>query len=152
MLGAFAAIFIVEKVNLLHLQKYGFLCASLSLFSLAVYFHIGLHQSFIIILLFVLFNFYINLGPDVTTYLLSATSYPVEIRGSGHGFISGFAKSGSFIGVLLLPKIQDYWGYETVILSLSVLLFAAYLFTLQFAKIILNEPTKKEEYINYETT
>ncbi len=150
MLGALAAIFIVEKVNLLQLQKYGFLCASLSLFSLAMYFHVGLHQSFFIILLFVLFNFSINLGPDVTTYLLSATSYPVEIRGSGHGFISGFAKSGSFVGVLLLPKIQDYWGYETVILSLSVLLFAAYLFTLQFAKIMFN--TDKEGHLSYEAT
>lgn len=152
MLGALAAIFIVEKVNLLTLQKYGFLFASLSLLLLATYFHVGLHQRFIIILLFVLFNFSINLGPDVTTYLLSATSYPVEIRGSGHGFIAGFAKSGSFIGVLLLPKIQDYWGYETVILSLSLLLFAAYLFTLQFAKILLHETTKNEEHLNYETT
>lgn len=152
MLGALAAIFIVEKVNLLQLQKYGFLFASLSLFMLAIYFHVGLHQSFVIILLFVLFNFSINLGPDVTTYLLSATSYPVEIRGSGHGFIAGFAKSGSFIGVLLLPKLQDFYGYETVILSLSILLFAAYLFTVQFAKIMLKETTEKEGEIIYETT
>ncbi len=150
MLGALAAIFIVEKINLIKLQKYGFLCASFSLFSLAVYFHMGLNHSFIIILLFVLFNFAINLGPDVTTYLLSATSYPVEIRGSGHGFISGFAKFGSFIGVLLLPYVQHLWGHETVILILSILLFAAYLFTLQFAKIISNEFVK--EKMGYETT
>ncbi len=152
MLGALAAIFIVEKVNLLQLQKYGFLFAAFSLLSLSLYFYAGLNQSFFIILLFVLFNFSINLGPDVTTYLLSATSYPVEIRGSGHGFISGFAKSGSFVGVLLLPKIQDYWGYETVIFSLSFLLFLAYLFTLQFEKIISHKSINKEGQINYEAT
>jgi predicted MFS family arabinose efflux permease len=134
MLGAFAAIFMVERINLISLQKYGFLFASISLFLLAMYFYLGLHQPVIIIFLFVLFNFALNVGPDVTTYLLPATSYSVEIRGSGHGFIAGFAKLGSFLGVLLLPRLQDLWGYESIIIILAGLLFAAYLFTISFSR------------------
>jgi MFS transporter, putative metabolite transport protein len=150
-IGAFGAIFIVEKVNLFKLQKYGFLFAGLSLFLLAWYFHIGLNKSLIIILLFALFNFAINLGPDVTTYLLSATSYPVKIRASGHGFISGCAKLGSFLGVLFLPNIQAMWGHEAIIMLLAILLFAACLFTSRLAKTFNfdNNITKTE--ISYET-
>lgn len=134
MLGAFGAIFIVERINLIRLQKYGFLYAGLSLFMLALYFYAGFHQAYVVIILFVIFNFALNLGPDVTTYLLSATSYPVAIRGSGHGFSAGFAKFGSFLGVLFLPRLQDAWGYETVIFLLSLLLFAAYLLTIKYSE------------------
>src|SRR3990167_4650480 len=98
---------IFEKVNLYKLQLYGFLYASLSMLLLAGYFYLKLHQISIMIMLFIIFNVALNIGPDVTTYLLSATSYPVEIRGSGHGTIAGFAKLGSFLGVLLLPIMHS---------------------------------------------
>jgi MFS transporter, putative metabolite transport protein len=151
-IGAFAAIFVVEKINLIKLQMYGFLFASFSLLFLACYFHAGLSQGVVIILLFAMFNFAINLGPDVTTYLLSAVSYPVKIRGSGHGFISGCAKLGSFLGVLFLPKIQNSWGHETVILLLSLLLFLACIFTMQLARVAtVNRVTTTEAGVKYET-
>lgn len=150
MLGAFAAIFVVERINLVVLQKYGFLLASVSLFMLALCFYMGKSQAYIIVMLFVMFNFALNVGPDVTTYLLPATSYPVDIRGSGHGFIAGFAKSGSFLGVLFLPRMQDLWGYETVIIILSLLLFAAYLFTINFGRTIVKN-SRLEDGVIYET-
>ncbi|VVC75690.1 putative metabolite transport protein CsbC [Aquicella siphonis] len=150
-LGALAAIFVIEKVDLIRLQKFGFFWAGISLFLLAGYFYTDLRLDSIIIILFVVFNFAINLGPDVTTYLLSATSYPVEIRGSGHGLIAGFAKFGSFLGVLLLPWLQDLWGYQAVILLLSVFLFMAYMMTVSFARVISAEYKKMEAEIIYET-
>ncbi len=149
MLGALGAIFIVEKIHLLKLQKYGFLFASISLFLLAAYFYSGSHHAYVIIMLFVMFNLALNLGPDVTTYLLSATSYPVAIRGSGHGVNAGFAKFGSFLGVLLLPRLQDSWGYQFVILLLAVLLFTAYILTMILSN-VLDEIRYKSEVI-YET-
>lgn len=150
-IGALAAVFVVEKVDLIKLQKYGFLFASLSLLFLACYFHVGLHHSMVIILLFAMFNFAINIGPDVTTYLLSATSYPVKIRASGHGFISGCAKLGSFLGVLFLPKIQETWGNETVIMLLSLLLFLACIFTIQLVKAFTISRNITEEGVRYGT-
>jgi MFS family permease len=151
MLGALSAIFIVEKVNLIQLQKYGFLFASISLFLLAGYFYSGLQYNYAVIVLFVVFNFALNLGPDVTTYLLSATSYPVEIRGSGHGMNAGFAKFGSFLGVLLLPRLQDLWGYQFVILLLSMLLFTAYILSIQLAKVLSSDDKMTEAAVIYET-
>lgn len=150
-LGALAAVFIIEKMNIITLQKYGFLLASISLLLLANYFYFDMHQTYLIILLFVIFNFALNAGPDVTTYLLSATSYPVEIRGTGHGWVAGFAKIGSVIGVLFLPKLQQTWGHQFVVMILCLLLFAAYLLTHMFGKIIVRDRIIREAKIRYET-
>jgi MFS family permease len=150
-LGAFSAIYIIEKCDLIKLQKMGFLLAAMSLFCLATYFYLGLYQAYMIILLFILFNFALNAGPDVTTYLLSATSYPVEIRGCGHGLVAGFAKLGSVLGVLFLPKLQEQWGVETVIMTLSFLLFAAYFLTNHLRAAMLKDNTLTEASLNYET-
>lgn len=151
MLGALAAVFVVDKITLLNLQKYSFLVASSSLLLLAAYFYSSINQNYLIILLFVIFNIAVNIGPSVTTYILSATAYPVEIRGSGHGFIAGFAKFGAFLSVLFLPRIQDIWGYQTVILLLAILLFAAYVFTIYLSKIMSATETKVKDDIAYET-
>jgi MFS family permease len=150
-LGALLSVFIIEKWGLIQLQKMGFIWASLSLLLLANYFYMGLNQGAIIILLFVLFNLALNAGPDVTTYLLSATSYPVEIRGSSHGVIAGFAKGGSVLGVLFLPKLQESWGVESVLLMLAMLLFFAYMLTVGLAKTMLKDHHLTEANLSYET-
>lgn len=149
-LSAFVAIFMVEKINLIKLQQYGFFFASLSLFLLASYFYLDLHQGYLIIFLFILFNFALNVGPDVTTYLLSATSYPIEIRASGHGFVTGFAKFGSFVSVLFLPQLQNLWGYKSIILLLAICLFSAYVLTINFAKAIAKDRDITEADVIYE--
>lgn len=152
MLGAFTSIFVVERIDLIKLQKYGFLFSSISLFLLASYFYLGFSHNYVIILLFIFFNLTINVGPNVTTYLLSATSYPVHIRASGHGFIAGFAKFGSFLGVLFLPLLQDLWGYAIVIFLLAMTLFTAYVLNINFSKAILKDRDVIEPEVLYETS
>lgn len=149
MLGAFSAIFIVEHIDLLKLQKYGFLLASLSLLLLTLCFYLEYNYNYLIVALFVIFNFALNAGPGVTTYLLSATTYPVEIRALGHGLNAGIAKFGSFIGVLFLPILHESYGYYVIFL-LSILLFIAFLLTIIFSK-YLNQHNIVEAGIIYET-
>ena len=79
-LGAFFAIFIIDKINYFKLQQYGFLFSCLSLFLLAIYFHLGLQQTSIIIILFIIFNFAMNLGLMLQRIYYHPTSYPVELR------------------------------------------------------------------------
>lgn len=151
-LGAMAALFAVDRIELIRLQKNGFLWAGLSMCLLAGCFYTDLQHDYLIIILFIIFNAAINMGPDVTTYLFSATSYPVEIRGSGHGLIAGFAKFGSFLGVLLLPWLQDMWGYRTIIMLLSFCLFTAYVLTVYFARIVSAENYQTEVEVQYEAS
>lgn len=151
MIGALAAIFAVDRVNILVLQKRGFLFASISLFCLAILVYFGVRSSIAITLLFVMFNVALNIGPDVTTYMLSATTYPVAIRGTGHGLNAGVAKIGSFLGVLFLPLMQARFGIEIVILFLSFLLFTAYALTIILSRLLAHHHTVLEGDIIYES-
>lgn len=113
------AIIAVKKVDLYKLQTYGFLLAGLSLSSLLF------QQDYMIVVLFIIFNIALNIGPDVTTYLFSAISYPEECRTRYHGFNAGIAKSGSVLGILFLPVLQNYFGINFVIIILAILIFLA---------------------------
>ena len=62
------------------------------------------------LLLFGISYFFAEFGPNTTTFVLSAESYPTAVRTTGHGFSAGIAKLGAFIGVYLFPDISRAFG------------------------------------------
>ncbi len=56
------------------------------------------------------------LGPNYTTMLLAAESYPTAVRSTFHGLSSGIAKVGAFAGALIVPLILTGSGLRTVTL------------------------------------
>lgn len=124
-LGAFCSIFFVARLNTIKLQKIGFLLSFLGLFILSLS-HVdssGLSTTMIFSGFF-LFNFFVNFGPGLTTYLLPAELYSTEIKATGHGVASSFGKMGAALGTIFLPILQFYVGiYITVgLLALTLLL------------------------------
>lgn len=124
MLGAFASIFVIDKIDSVKLQKIGFLFSFLGLFIISMSFFVRNNTLNLIFgfLGFILFNFFINFGPGITTYLLPAQLYPTEIRATGHGFAAGSAKIGAFLGTVFVPVIQLLLGVHITILILSLTL------------------------------
>ncbi len=49
--------------------------------------------------------FFIEFGPNVTTFIFPAEVFPVEIRGLGDGISAGSAKFGAFLGAFLMPLL-----------------------------------------------
>ena len=49
--------------------------------------------------------------PNVTTFVLAAELFPVNLRTTGHGISSGIAKFGAFRGVLFLNGILAKLGF-----------------------------------------
>jgi putative MFS transporter len=125
MLGALAPVFFIARVNRLQLQKWGFLFSFLGLFILSLS-NIGSGSINLIMIFtgFILFNFFVNAGPGITTYLLPAESFGTDIKATGHGLAASFGKFGAFIGTIFLPVLQAFLGiYLTVgILSLTLLI------------------------------
>lgn len=112
-LGAFAVIFFVNKVPLIKLQKIGFLFSFLGLLALSISYL--LPTTSMIFTGFILFNFFINFGPGITTYLLPALLYDPEFKATGHGVAAAAGKLGAFVGTLMLPLLQARVGiYLTV--------------------------------------
>jgi predicted MFS family arabinose efflux permease len=55
-------------------------------------------------------------GPNYTTMLLAAESYPTSVRSTFHGLSSGIAKVGAFAGALIVPLLLSGYGVRAVTL------------------------------------
>jgi len=65
---------------------------------------------------FMLFNLFMTMGPNATTFILPTEMYPTQVRAFGAGFAAAIAKIGATISVFLLPLIQANWGLSAVLL------------------------------------
>ena len=54
--------------------------------------------------------FFIQFGPNMTTFVLPSEVFPVSMRTTGHGIAAGIGKLGAFVGVFLVPVLQDHIG------------------------------------------
>jgi MFS family permease len=54
--------------------------------------------------------FFVQFGPNMTTFVLPSEVFPVSMRTTGHGVAAGIGKLGAFAGVFLVPVLQDHIG------------------------------------------
>jgi putative MFS transporter len=126
MLGAFFSIFVINRTKIVTLQKNCFVFSAIGLLIMS---QSDSHDLSLVLTGFIIFNFFINLGPGLTTYYLPTLTYPPEIRASGHGLASGIAKSGAFLGTFTLPLMQSYFGIQSTLGILAFTLILAYFLT-----------------------
>ena len=86
------------------LQLIGFIAMTIA------YAVIGLvpHVVYILPLFVVIYGlsfFFINFGPNATTFLIPSEIYPTSIRAKAHGISAAFGKFGAFIGAFFLPIV-----------------------------------------------
>jgi MFS family permease len=120
--GFVAAIFLVERVGRIPLQTAGFAVMALALCILAgAELAPGGGDAHLpmVVVGFALFNFFMNMGPNATTFALPAEVFPGEIRAAGHGFAAGCAKFGAAIGVFLFPILQDDVGSGALLFGIA---------------------------------
>ena len=60
--------------------------------------------------IFGLSYFFIQFGPNMTTFVLPSEVFPVSMRTTGHGVAAGIGKLGAFVGVFLVPVLQNDIG------------------------------------------
>lgn len=60
--------------------------------------------------IFGLSYFFVQFGPNMTTFVLPSEVFPVSMRTTGHGVAAGIGKLGAFVGVFLVPVLQDHIG------------------------------------------
>src|SRR6202012_5798571 len=64
--------------------------------------------------------FGIAFGPNYTTMLLAAESYPTRVRSTAHGLSAGIAKIGAFGGALVTPVVLAGFGLRATVLVAGV--------------------------------
>ncbi len=74
--------------------------------------------------------FFVQFGPNMTTFVLPSELFPVNLRTTGHGFAAGMGKLGAFIGVFLVPVLQKGIGLRGMLVVAAVASVAGLLLTL----------------------
>ena len=65
--------------------------------------------------IFGLSYFFVQFGPNMTTFVLPSEVFPVKARTTGHGIAAGVGKLGAFIGVFLVPALQKSIGLRLML-------------------------------------
>ena len=60
--------------------------------------------------------FFVEFGPNTTTFVLPSELFPTELRATGHGIASGLGKLGAFVGVFLVPQLETHIGLRGMLL------------------------------------
>ncbi len=134
-IGFAIAIFAVDRVGRIPLQLVGFamMAVGLCVLSLADGLSGGGGQHLVLVFLgFAVFNTFMNLGPNATTYALPAEVFPGEMRAAGHGFAAASAKLGAALGVFLFPLLIDDLGTSAVLLIMAGCCTLGFLVTFAF--------------------
>ncbi|GAA3825617.1 hypothetical protein GCM10022206_75080 [Streptomyces chiangmaiensis] len=81
---------------------------------------------------FGLFNLFMNLGPNATTFALPAEVFPSEMRAAGHGFAAGCGKLGAALGTFLFPVLMEGIGQAALLYAVAAACACGFLITLAF--------------------
>jgi MFS transporter, PHS family, inorganic phosphate transporter len=90
------------------------------------------------LLIFGLSYFFVEFGPNTTTFVMPSEVFPVNMRTTGHGIAAGVGKLGAFIGVFLVPQLQKSINLRGMLLVAGVAAVLGLLLTM-----LLPEPALK---------
>ncbi|WP_414633181.1 MFS transporter [Caldivirga sp. UBA161] len=112
--GYFTAALLIDKVGrrLMQLQGFAIMGALyLTVSALVVINNAGLISFLaptqVVLMLYVLTFFFINFGPNTTTFVVPAEVYPVSHRAMGHGISAAAGKAGAALSTLLLYPLLE---------------------------------------------
>ncbi len=134
-LGFVGAIVLVDRVGRVRLQLAGFamMTAALCVLGAAEGLPGGGDDHIALVLLgFAIFNFFMNMGPNATTFALPAEIFPSEVRAAGHGFAAGMGKLGAALGVFLFPVLLADVGESALLFGVAVTSALAFVVTYLF--------------------
>jgi PHS family inorganic phosphate transporter-like MFS transporter len=119
----------MDRIGHRRLQLLGFAVMGCAFFSLGLV--PGLTTTVIpFLLVFGVSYFFIQFGPNTTTFVLPSEVFPISMRTTGHGIAAGIGKLGAFIGVFLVPVLQRSIGLRGMLLVAAGSAVLGYLATL----------------------
>ena len=121
--GFMLAIVLVHYVSRITLQIAGFLGMALGLLMVAASSLMPTGSDRYMGLIFggfMVFNTFMNMGPNATTYLLSGETFPTAIRATGAGFAASMAKLGAVLGTFFFPVLKAEIGIPALLIGLAL--------------------------------
>ncbi len=117
--GYLLAVMRMDRIGHRRLQFIGFSVMALAFLTLAVVPALTAHVAPFLAILGLSY-FFIEFGPNTTTFVLPSEVFPVSVRTTGHGMAAGIGKLGAFVGVFLVPVLQDHIGLRGLLAVAAV--------------------------------
>ncbi len=123
LVGSLLSLWVVPRLGRIRMQIIGFagMILGMALLLLAPNLSMNITSRFYLVLGgFILFNLFMTMGPNATTFILPTEMYPTQVRAFSAGFAAATAKIGATVSVFILPLIQANWGTSAVLLLMVV--------------------------------
>lgn len=108
----------VDKIGRKPLQYMGFFMMAAMYLAMALMPHTQ-NMMPLFTLLFGISFFFVNFGPNTTTFLIPSEIYPTSIRARAHGISAAVGKLGAFLGAFVLPFLLRELGVFTTMGMMS---------------------------------
>lgn len=116
--GFIAGLILVNrKKSITSIQTWGFILCTLALGILMPAYELHWNK-WVAIGAFMAFEFFLNMGPHLITYVLPPKIYEVSQRGQGVGIAASVGKIGAIAGVFIIP-LMLHWGGAMLVLGVS---------------------------------
>jgi PHS family inorganic phosphate transporter-like MFS transporter len=126
--GYLLAIAKMDRIGHRRLQFIGFAVMALCFLALGVF--PTLTTTVVPFLaIFGLSYFFIEFGPNMTTFVMPSEVFPVSMRTTGHGIAAGIGKLGAFVGVFLVPQLQKHINLRGMLLVAAAAAMLGFLLT-----------------------
>ena len=106
LLGYYVAAFLIDKkmFGRVRLQMFSFFICALLFFITAAIFNMA--PTGVILFLFFASSFFGQCGPNVTTYVMAAETYPTELRSTCHGISAFSGKLGALFATIVFGFVE----------------------------------------------
>jgi len=111
--GYWVAVWLLDRIGRKRIQWQGFAVMALA-FALIWVIPDGATALGIFLPLFAISYFFIEFGPNMTTFVYPSEVFPTSVRGTGDGISAAAGKTGGFLGALLVPHLLASMGISGV--------------------------------------
>jgi PHS family inorganic phosphate transporter-like MFS transporter len=109
----------IDRIGRKPLQRLGFMMIGVCFVLLAFVPEVKNHL-YLFMAIFGTSFFFINFGPNATTFLVASEVYPANIRARAHGMSAAIGKVGAFFGAFILPPLLKGYGLDTAFIVMAV--------------------------------
>jgi len=118
--GYWAAVYLIDNIGRRKLQMLGFVFMAIAYSSIALIPAIVTDVTSLLIVFGSTF-FFINMGPNTTTFVVPVEVFPTQIRSTGHGIAASAGKTGAAMSAFLFPFMLKYIHLSGIFSWLAVI-------------------------------
>ncbi len=117
--GYWVAVMLLDRIGRKRIQWQGFLVMAIAFGAIGLIPGVA-QDTAPFLILFAISYFFIEFGPNMTTFVYPSEVYPTAVRGIGDGISAGSGKFGAFLGALLVPHLLKSIGISGVMEIMAV--------------------------------